>query len=260
MILKSLESTVKTCIFQPMVYLPMLIVTVISLVLTSFIGSVLERPIAEFMLNYDAFMTSNIIFIFLTRYWLELIIVFISVFVTLFVTIAAFFAIAKFVSGKGVVDAIDFSVKNISKNFYFTVFAFIIGFLALFAFYILDIIFNMIYSVMHSEINSFLSLIIFPLLVIILVVIFVTKLGFILPALLDNKIKDAIKVSWEFTNNKFWSAFLFILIILGLSLLIYLIFSNIGLFFDLILIFDSIASITSMSFFALAISYYFFNK
>lgn len=260
MILKSLESTIKACIFQPMVYLPMLIVTVISLVLTSFIGSVMERPIAEFMLNYDAFMTSNIVFIFLTRYWLELIIVFISIFVTLFVTIVAFFAIAKFVSGKGIIDSIDFSVKNFGKNFYFTIFAFVVGFLALFAFYVLDIIFNVIYSVMPSEVNSLLSLIIFPLLVIVLVVIFITKLGFVLPALLDNKIKDAIKVSWEFTNDKFWSAFLFIIITLGLSLLIYLIFSNIGLFFDLILIFDSIGNIISMSFFALAISYYFFNK
>jgi hypothetical protein len=260
MIIRALEKTTKAIIFNPLTLLPMLIAVIIAKVSTNLTSFIFERPISEMLLYYETVMSSDFISIFLARYPIEILVMFLSIFIVLLVIVLGLVSLVNYAKGKSIVDSINDSFINFKKAFFLTFFGIIILFLSLISFVIIQSIFNFIYNIFPADINNILSLFILPLIMFIIFVIYLTKLSFVLPASQDNNIREAIKSSWEFTDNKFVNAFAYLLIVMIIIGILTIIITNMGIFLELNFIFEAIADIIGMTFFGLSISYYYFNK
>jgi hypothetical protein len=260
MILNSIEKSVKNMIFNPLTLIPMLVIVIVSAVSTEFTSFILERPLTELFLYYDTFMTSDFGFIFISRYLFEIIAAIVSGFIVLAITIMGFLAIANYAKKGEIFDAINKGFSNITKAASLAFYGIVVLFLGFVALALLQGVFDFLYSIFPDNINAILALIVFPLILLILFCTYLTKLSFVLPAAIDHNVRDAIKSSWEFTNDKFWNAFVFVLILIIICILIISIINYIGILIELDFIFGLIADLISMTFFGLGISYYYFNK
>jgi hypothetical protein len=259
MFLGSLEKSLREIIFSPQVLFPMLVVVILSAVSDVLTGFVLSRPMEELLLYSESFLGGDFFFMFVTRFWLEVLVMVVSGFVIFVASIVAFIALAEFASGKKVADAIDLAMKQIGKSISLVFFAIILAFLFFVFVVVIDTIFAYIYPLFSDSINSVIAL--FPIIIILIAfILLMTKLAFVLPAILDKKLKEAIKQSWDFTNNKFWKTFFYIVVVSIISVVIISIFSNLGLLFDLEFILNPIGDIVTLTFFGLAISNFYFNN
>ena len=261
MFLGSIEKAAKSVIFKPTILLPMLVLGVFVLLSELLSNWVLERPIAEIFLYPNSFSATNLLQVMLMRYPLELTTMLISGVIMIFVSVVVFISITKFASGKSVIEAINESVIEAKKSIGLTIFVIVAGFLAIIALFAITWIFEQLLLIFGATvIGDFVGLILYPLVALILVILFLTKLSFILPALVANDVRHAVAKSWEFTNTNFWKSFVFIIINLIIVYIILQIFSFIGLAIGE---FDFISSIIgtaiAVTFFILAISYYYFN-
>lgn len=260
MIISSLEKTTKAIIFNPLILLPMLIAVIVARVSTNLTSFVIERPLAEMLIYYETFMTSDFFFIVLNRYSFEIAIMLISMFIVLFIAVLGFIALVHFAKGEGIFDAINKSYSNFGKSLSLTFFALLVLFLSFISLAIIQLIFNFLYSILPESINGILAIVILPIILLVIFSIYLTKLGFILPAIDGNNIREAVKASWEFTNDKFINAFLYMIIVLIISAIIIIVLTTIGVLLDMSFIFELISDIIGMTFFGLSISYYYFNK
>lgn len=259
MFLASLEKSLKAIVLKPAIMFPMLIATLVSIFSMNLTSFVLEKPLSEMLFHLDVIMTSDLIAILISRYWIELIIMIVSGFIVFFVSIVAFISLSKFTKKENVVESINFAVSNVKKAISLTFFIFITSVSLFIIFQLFLFIIDIFYLILPEEINFFIALFVIPVIMGVIIVIFITKLGFTLPALIDNNIRNAIKKSWEFTDKKFWISFVYIIVILLIAIIILSAFTNIGIIFELSLLFSSIGEIISMTFIGLAISYYYFN-
>jgi hypothetical protein len=222
---------------------------------------VLERPIADMFLYPNAFSATNLLQMMLTRYPLELTTMLISGIIMIFVSVVVFISITKFASGKSVVEAINESVLEAKKSIGLTIFVIVAGFLAIIALFVITWIFEQLLLILGASLlGDFVGLILYPLIALILIILFLTKLSFILPALVADDVRHAVGKSWEFTNTNFWQSFVFIIINLIIVYIILQIFSFIGLAIgDFDFISSIIGTAIAITFFILAISYYYFS-
>ncbi len=259
MIVNSLKKTVQTMVSKPFIFLPMFIATIASLASMNLTSFVLEKPLSEMLLNIDIIMTSDLIAIMFNRYLFEFVIMILSGFVVFLISIIAFFILARFAKKENLVEAINSSIIEISKLLHLTFFVFVVGFLTFVVFQIFLFVLSIVNSFLPEEINFYLTLFAIPIILALLIIIILTKLFFVMPALIDNKIKDSIKKSWDFTNDKFWNCFLYIIIVLFLGVIILSVFTNLGIIFEIDFLFVPIGEIISMTFIGLALSYYYFD-
>lgn len=246
-------------LFNPIIFFPMLIATITSLFSMNLTSFVLERPLSEMIYYLDTFMTNDFLLLFLNKYLFEIFIMLASGFIVLAVSIIAFITLANYAKTNNLTLAINTSIENIGQSISLTFFIFIISTLVTILFSLFITIMDLIYEVLPDQIISVLALIIIPIMLIILFTMFLTKLFFVIPATIDNNIKNAIKKSWDFTTDKFWKSFVFILVLLLIGFFIITIFTNLGLFFELSFITAPIGEIITMTFIGLALSYYYFN-
>ena len=222
---------------------------------------VLQRPIADMFLYPNAFSATNLLQMMLTRYPLELTTMLISGVIMIFVSVVVFISITKFASGKSVIEAINESVIEAKKSIGLTIFVIVAGFLAIIALFAITWIFEQLLLILGTSlIGDFVGLILYPIVALILIILFLTKLSFILPALVADDVRHAVQKSWEFTNTNFWQSFVFIIINLIIVYIILQIFSFIGLAIgDFDFISSIIGTAIAITFFILAISYYYFS-
>ena len=261
MFLGSIEKAVKNIIFKPTILLPMIVMGVFVLLAELLSNWVLERPIADMFLYPNAFSATNLLQMMLTRYPLELTTMLISGIIMIFVSVVVFISITKFASGKSVVEAINESVLEAKKSIGLTIFVIVAGFLAIIALFVITWIFEQLLLILGASLlGDFVGLILYPLIALILIILFLTKLSFILPALVADDVRHAVGKSWEFTNTNFWQSFVFIIINLIIVYIILQIFSFIGLAIgDFDFISSIIGTAIAITFFILAISYYYFS-
>jgi len=259
--LGSIEKAVKNIIFKPTILLPMIVMGVFVLLAELLSNWVLERPIADMFLYPNAFSATNLLQMMLTRYPLELTTMLISGIIMIFVSVVVFISITKFASGKSVVEAINESVLEAKKSIGLTIFVIVAGFLAIIALFVITWIFEQLLLILGASLlGDFVGLILYPLIALILIILFLTKLSFILPALVADDVRHAVGKSWEFTNTNFWQSFVFIIINLIIVYIILQIFSFIGLAIgDFDFISSIIGTAIAITFFILAISYYYFS-
>jgi hypothetical protein len=260
MFLASLEKTLKSIIFNPLVVLPMLLASIFSYLSMEFTGFVLERPITDMVLYYDSFTSSDLLGIILHRYMPEILIMVFSGLLVLFVTIVCALAVTNFALGIKIGESINKAVLDLKKSLSLTFFIAITGFLTLVLFLILNNIFIFIHDLLPQGIDLIFNIVIFPLFLLILLIILITKLGFVFPALLDNNIREAIKKSWEFTNNNFWISFILIIITFIIAILIVSISDYIGVLIELSWLFWILGEAIALTFIVLSISFYYFNN
>ena len=261
MFLGSIEKAVKNIIFKPTILLPMIVMGVFVLLAELLSNWVLQRPIADMFLYPNAFSATNLLQMMLTRYPLELTTMLISGIIMIFVSVVVFISITKFASGKSVVEAINESVLEAKKSIGLTIFVIVAGFLAIIALFVITWIFEQLLLILGASLlGDFVGLILYPLIALILIILFLTKLSFILPALVADDVRHAVGKSWEFTNTNFWQSFVFIIINLIIVYIILQIFSFIGLAIgDFDFISSIIGTAIAITFFILAISYYYFS-
>ena len=261
MFLGSIEKAVKNIIFKPTILLPMIVMGVFVLLAELLSNWVLQRPIADMFLYPNAFSATNLLQMMLTRYSLELTTMLISGVIMIFVSVVVFISITKFASGKSVIEAINESVIEAKKSIGLTIFVIVAGFLAIIALFAITWIFEQLLLILGTSlIGDFVGLILYPIVALILIILFLTKLSFILPALVADDVRHAVQKSWEFTNTNFWQSFVFIIINLIIVYIILQIFSFIGLAIgDFDFISSIIGTAIAITFFILAISYYYFS-
>ena len=261
MFLGSIEKAVKNIIFKPTILLPMIVMGVFVLLAELLSNWVLQRPIADMFLYPNAFSATNLLQMMLTRYPLELTTMLISGVIMIFVSVVVFISITKFASGKSVIEAINESVIEAKKSIGLTIFVIVAGFLAIIALFVITWIFEQLLLILGASLlGDFVGLILYPLIALILIILFLTKLSFILPALVADDVRHAVQKSWEFTNTNFWQSFVFIIINLIIVYIILQIFSFIGLAIgDFDFISSIIGTAIAITFFILAISYYYFS-
>ncbi len=261
MFLGSIEKAVKNIIFKPTILLPMIVMGVFVLLAELLSNWVLQRPIADMFLYPNAFSATNLLQMMLTRYPLELTTMLISGVIMIFVSVVVFISITKFASGKSVIEAINESVIEAKKSIGLTIFVIVAGFLAIIALFAITWIFEQLLLILGTSlIGDFVGLILYPIVALILIILFLTKLSFILPALVADDVRHAVQKSWEFTNTNFWQSFVFIIINLIIVYIILQIFSFIGLAIgDFDFISSIIGTAIAITFFILAISYYYFS-
>ncbi|MBT4192332.1 MAG: hypothetical protein HOE11_03410 [Candidatus Diapherotrites archaeon] len=257
----SIEKAVKNIIFKPTILLPMIVMGVFVLLAELLSNWVLQRPIADMFLYPNAFSATNLLQMMLTRYPLELTTMLISGVIMIFVSVVVFISITKFASGKSVIEAINESVIEAKKSIGLTIFVIVAGFLAIIALFAITWIFEQLLLILGTSlIGDFVGLILYPIVALILIILFLTKLSFILPALVADDVRHAVQKSWEFTNTNFWQSFVFIIINLIIVYIILQIFSFIGLAIgDFDFISSIIGTAIAITFFILAISYYYFS-
>ncbi len=260
MFLKSLEKALKGIIFSPQTLIPLLVVVLVSFVSVQLTSWVLERPLTDIFLYYETMGQNNLLYLFLTQYPFEIATMIITGIIILFVTVVALMSLAHFASGKKFIKAVNDAVMEWKKSLALTIVAIIIGFLLLVAFFVINFIFDLLYSLGIEALNSFLALILMPLIIVIIGIILTIKFAFVLPAMIKEKPKKALQKSWDFTNNKFWLSFVFVLVLGIIVFLLWSVIPYIGFLLGIDIIFDLIGEILAVTFFGLAISYYYIDN
>ncbi len=257
--LKSFGNALKTMVFNPLIFFPMLVVVLASMLSETITVFVLERPLMDMMLFYEEIMTGNIVWIILTRYGFEIATMLISGFFIVFITAIALITIARYAEKNSITDAINDSVKEIGKGIALSIFLFATFILGLITLVIIQFACDLI-SGFLPQLDFFIYLVLYPILLFGAIIFFTTKLIFVIPAITKNKLKEAIKKSWEFTNKKFLIDFLFVSISVIITLIVMNLLQNIGIILEIETLLTPVGEIIAMTFFALSISYYYFEK
>lgn len=259
MIFKALNETLGKIVFNPLTLLPLTALTIFGIFISDFIFGINDRLITDIILNYEVFEESNILFILITQYPIELILTLLTGLVGLTLVLIAVFSIIRTAKKESIIDAIDNSIKDWKKAITLAFYTGITLFLWTIGMFILINLFQLIESLI-TPLKGILILFIFPIILFGSMALILTKTIFVLPAIIDMNLKKAIQESWNFTNKKFWNAFLFIIILMiisaALGFLGVIITQIVGADFELVINYG--IEIVSSTFFILAIAYYYY--
>jgi len=260
MIVSSLKQTLTKILFNPFTLIPVILVVIFNNFSGSIITSIIERPLIDFILYYETYSESNLLFIVLTQYPVEILLLLGIGALNLVISSIALMALARIAKGDGIIDAINDSVLDWKKALALAFFIFIAIFLGIVSFFLLGSIFNFIADLI-PQIGAILLLIVFPLVITILGLLIAVKTLFIIPALIKDNLKKAIQKSWKFTDNKYWTTFVYLLAIAIVVYIVAFITQNASLMLgeEYELIIFSIGDVIATTFFGLAVSYYYYN-
>ncbi len=260
MVFVSLEKTVKTMIFKPVIFLPMIVVALVVYLLSNLTTWVLERPITDFVLYSEAFAGTDILSVFLTNYPLETIAMLLCGIFVLLLSIIALLSMARVANGKKFVQAINESVLEWKKSLGLTIFVLVVSFLLFILWYVVATIFGIVSDfVAVVAVTDFLLLILLPIIIFVVGLILLVRLAFVLPAFVDNNVKKAFQKSWDFSQKKFISNLVLIIVVLIITYILWNWISYIGVLVDIEIIFDLLGDVIATTFFGLAVSYYYFK-
>jgi len=242
--------------------LPMLIVSIVTYLLAELSGGLIEKFVTDILLYGDAIAGLDPILYMLGAYPLDVAVLILTGIITLFVTVIAFVSVSKFCDGKGFVESINSSVMEWKRNLGLVIFGAIIVFLFFAIWNGALFVIDFIDTLLGGALGPLIYYLIIPIVTIILIVIFAIKLSFVLPAFAQgDKVKESIQKSWEVTNDSFWNALVFVVIVLVISFIISQIFLYLSLnILEIEIILLSIGEIISMTFIALGISNYYYQR
>lgn len=261
MILNSIEKSIKKMIFNPIILLPALILSILVFLLENYIGFILERTLADIFLFGEELVGENFIFLILTMYPIEIAILIFMGFVMITFTTITWAIYSRISNSKGFIDAVNESILDYKKAITISIFLYLAGFVFFSALIILTIIVNTFGIFLGEMIFGFISIIIMPIILFGLMLFFLTKIIFIFCTITKLKGKEIIAKSFEFSNKKMISTTLIVFIAFFAYYLISVVFSYIGLFFiDAELVFEVIGQTIGFSFLALTISHFYFLK
>ncbi len=261
MIFNSLKNSALKIIFSPWTLLIFATVSLFGLLMGNIVGWAVEKPVIDLILYYDALAQSNFLFILLTQYPLELFTIIVSGIVGLVISATGLLSLARIAKGESIVDAINESVLNWKKSLGLAVF-FVAAIIVLVGiFFVLSAITGLLSGVIPDSSYLF-DGIIFPLVFFIILLFAMVKLGFVIPAFVENDLRKAVQKSWEFTNKRFLGAFLLMIILIVIIFAFEIVGQNISLMIDpqYELVVTSVADIISTTFIGLALAYYYFAK
>lgn len=261
MIVNSLKKSLFQLVFSPWVLLPFIAVTIFTFLLTNFVSDIIQKPLVDMILYYEAIAESNLLFIFVTQYPLEILTIILVGFVGLVVSSMALLTLARIAKGEGFVNSVNESVMDFGKAASLGVF-FMAALVVLVAvLFLFSIVIDLIVQLIPST-AIILGALIFPAIILIVGGILLVRFSFIIPALIDQKLKKALQKSWSFSSNKFWNALILIIILLLISFIIGLIADNIAIIFggefDTIIL--TAGNIISTTFFGLTIANYYYSE
>jgi len=262
MIFKALKESTKTLVLRPYILLPMLIVSIISYLLIEATSGLFERYFTDLLLYGDVISEFDPIVFMITNYSVELILILISGIIMIFATVCAIIMIAKFCNGKGFVESINGTVMEWKRNLGIVIFGVIVFFLFFAILFAVTGVLDWFNNITAGVLGPLIYYIILPIVMLILTVLFAVKLSFVIPAFADGeKVKGAIQKSWEITNDSFWNALVFVLILVIIAFLVSQIFLFLSLnFIELEIVLLSLGEIISTTFFVLGISYYYYLR
>ena len=252
MVFGSVGKAFSDMIKKPVVLLPMLIVTLAANILIFFTSWVLERPLTDIFLYYDSFAGADLLQVAIMNYPLEIATMILTGIVVAVITVVALLSIARVAKGAGFMEAVNDSIREWKKSLALVIFLLVVG-IILFA------VVNVVgYASALNEWLGLIAIIIFGIILLIAAV----KLIFFIPALVKENPKEALKLSWEFTNDKFWKSLLLIIIILIVFFVVKYLLGELSALTDFVA--DDILMILSdtitMTFAGLAVSHYFYSK
>ncbi|MBT4870513.1 MAG: hypothetical protein HON47_02985 [Candidatus Diapherotrites archaeon] len=262
MIWGAIEKSAKTLIFKPHVMIPMLIVSIVTYLLTDFSASLLENFVTDIFLYGEIIAEFDPFLYMIGTYPMEITLLILGGIVALFVSVVAFISISKFCDGESFVESVNSSIMEWKRNIGLVIFGAVVFFLFFVIWNIAMFIINFIDTALSGVLGPLLYYIIVPIVTIILIAIFAVKLSFVLPAFAKgDNLREAIRKSWELTNDSFWNALIFIVILLIITFIIAQIFLFLALaIVALDLVFLIIGEIISTTFLALGISYYYYLR
>ncbi len=248
-------------ITNPLTLLPLTALTIFGTFLSDTIFGINDRLISDLILNYEIFEESNLLFILITQYPIEIILNIIIAIIGLTIALIAVFSIVKSAK-KSIIDAIDESIKNWKKAITLAFYAGLVFFLWIVGMFAIINILQFIETII--PLNGILMLIVFPIILFGGLALILTKTIFVIVTILETNLKRAIQESWSFTNKKFWNAFFFIIILMIITAIIgiigeiigFIITQNIGTSFEIII--NYATEIIASTFFILAITYYYY--
>lgn len=260
MIIYSLIKSIKNIISNPLVLIPALIVGLFSFVITNLTAPAIEQPLIDLIIYNTEATEINLINLFIIQYPLESIIVLAGAMATLFINSVCLLILANYINKQNLVDAVDKGVKEFGKAISLTILLILTGFLGAIIYSVFSNLFD--FLAVTIGITSLFPVFawIFMIITITIMAILITKIAFVIPALTEAKPKKALAMSWEFTNNKFWSAFILIIILTIISLLVINIFETIGLLLDIESIFSYTADVIVLTFTGLTLANYYFKQ
>ena len=262
MIFRALKESTKTLVLRPYILLPMLIVSIISYLIIEATAGLFERYFTDLLLYGDVVSQFDPLFFIITNYPIELILLLISGIIMLLVTVSAFIMISKFSNNKSFAESINSTVMEWKRNLGLVIFGAIVLFLFFIIWFVVTGVLDWFNNITTGVLGPIIYYIIIPIVTLVLVVLFAVKLAFVIPAFAnDEKVKNAIQKSWEVTNNSFWNALAFILILVIITYLISQLFLFLSLnILELEIVLLSAGEIISATFFALGISYYYYVR
>jgi hypothetical protein len=249
-------------LLNPLIYTPMVFVMIVLLIVQTITNDFLENLFIEFLINEDILVSSPLAI--LLNNIPAILIILASFFVILYATILGALVLVRVAKEKDLITSINDTVldffKGLGVSFYFMislVIFIVFGFLIISG---LEIIYNLIQDAL---INYIISFFILPPILFLIATVILIKTIFVLPALIDNNLRESISKAFLFTNGRLIKTTIFLISLL----VIYLIIQNI--MYELIkflpapqlnfyiLIFSEIFLNTM---FFLAISNYYFNE
>jgi len=249
MIFSSIGRALKDTVTRPYLLLPFAVVTIISALVWNLILGVYDKAMSDILLYSTQLTEMNLFAVVAANYLPDLLMVVGAGLLMIFLGLIAALSLARVVEGEKFVKAINDSMNNWGRALALTAVAFL--FIVIFAA-------AMICIDALSNLSAELAWVLLAILGIIMFIAWI-KLGFAIPAAVKSKPKEALANSWEFTNDKFWKTFVFVIIAIIVTGIISLIFQGITILTDpdyewwLM----EIAGMISSTFFILAMAHYY---
>jgi len=252
MIISNIITTFIQVIFRPQIILPILAFLIAGEALLTVTGVMIDKTVMDFYLYEGTLPSENLVGYFLFTYPLEFISMIVLATIMMIISTMAMICVTKMAKGESLIDSINESVLEVKKSTGIAVLFWSGLVIAAFAWSLISSV-----ASLNSALGTFLGLIFLLLLGFILI-----KLVFVFPALAENDLKKAFKKSWEFTENKFWKALLFIIIALFISASIANLLAYAGFLMGELpeMVFTIIAQAFNVCFFTAAITNYFYSK
>jgi len=253
MILSNLFASLLQLIFKPKIWFPLIGMLIISTATTAAMSILLQGLILDVTIYSNILELQPVFSVFLTQYFLEIIFAIILAFLMTVLGVISFMSTSRIAQGEKLVKAINKSMNEYQKAFGIA--------LIFWGTFIFVIFLGMILSII-AGFNELIAIALLTILLIVFTVVFV-KVVFALPALNKNELKEAIKSSWKFTNNKFWNSIIYLLLIGVILVILGSIFYQIELLLEgnvieliVLALFETFPSL----FFISAITNYFYSK
>ncbi|MGI6589608.1 MAG: glycerophosphoryl diester phosphodiesterase membrane domain-containing protein [Candidatus Iainarchaeum sp.] len=253
MIFSNLFASLMQLVFKPKIWIPLLGMLIISTATTLAMSFVLQGLILDVTIYSSVLEAQPVFSVLLTQYFFEILLVLVLTFFMSVLGVISFMSTSRIAQGESLVKAINKSMNEYQKALGIA--------LVFWGVFILMIFLGTILSLV-ARVNEIIAIALVGILFVVLVVVLV-KTVFTLPALNKNELRNAIKSSWTFTNNKFWKSTGYLLLV-GIILIIFgSIFYQIELIIQghvieliVLALFETFPSL----FFISAITNYFYSK